>query len=90
MMKDTYLEVTYRHGRPLAAYLYLPRKSGDVSCTTRRVEHGMLVDFSKDGEPIGIEITAPAQISAAWINEVLERLGQKPLGLGDLAPLVAA
>ena len=89
-MKDTYLEVTYRHGRPLAAYLYLPRKSGDVSCTTRRVEHGMLVDFSEDGQPIGIEITAPAEISVAWINAVLEGLGLEALGLGDLAPLVAA
>jgi hypothetical protein len=27
-MKDAYLEVTYRKGRPLAAYLYLPREPG--------------------------------------------------------------
>lgn len=27
-MKDAYLEVTYRHGQPLAAYFYLPRRFG--------------------------------------------------------------
>jgi hypothetical protein len=26
-MKELYLEVTFRHGRPMAAYLYLPLES---------------------------------------------------------------
>ena len=28
-MKSSYLEVTFRRGRPLAAYLYLPRQPTD-------------------------------------------------------------
>ena len=29
-MKSSYLEVTFRHGHPLAAYLYLPRQPGET------------------------------------------------------------
>ena len=53
-MKQPYLEVTYRRGRPLAAYYYLPRQDGDASVRTERFEGGLLVDFSTDGRPIGI------------------------------------
>ncbi len=37
MLKDMgkrYLEVTYRDGKPVAAYLYLQRQSGDRSVRT--------------------------------------------------------
>ena len=39
-MKHSYLEVTYRKGRPLAAYYYLPRRDGDKSARTERAERG--------------------------------------------------
>ena len=57
-MKTSYLEVTFRHGRPLAAYLYLPRLPTDKSHRTARAEPGLVVDFNRRGKPIGIEITA--------------------------------
>ena len=37
-MREAYLEVTYRHGQPLAAYLYLPRETRSKSVRTRRVD----------------------------------------------------
>ncbi len=58
-MNEPYLEVTFRQGRPIAAYYYLPRRPGGKGHRTSRVEPGMVVDFSKTGRPIGIEITAP-------------------------------
>ncbi len=89
-MKDCYLEVTYRHGRPLAAYYYLPRDAGAKSARTRRVEPGMVIDYSNDGRPIGIEITAPSRMSVAALNAVLEPLGFPVVDRADLAPLLAA
>ena len=89
-MKNSYLEVTFRHGRPLAAYLYLPRQLKDKSHRTERVEPGLVIDYSRLGKPIGIEITAPAKLSAAALNRVLRRLGVPTVTRADLAPLRAA
>lgn len=89
-MKEPYLEVTFRHGRPVAAYYYLPRRPGDRSHRTKRVEPGMIIDFSRGGRPIGIEITAPTRLSLAAINRVLRDLGLPEVKRADLAPLRAA
>jgi len=89
-MKHSYLEVTYRNGRALAAYYYLPRRDGDKSVRTERADGGLLVDFSSDGRPIGIEISSPAQLDVRGLNEVLVRLGQEPARPEDLAPLMTA
>ena len=62
-MKESYLEVTFRHGRVLAAYLYLPRRTSDKSYRTARVESGLVIDFNRTGKPIGVEITAPTKVS---------------------------
>lgn len=89
-MKETYLEVTFRHGQPLAAYLYLARDPGEKSCRTRRVEPGMVIDFNSAGRAIGIEFTAPGQVSLPILNQVLSDLGISPVTQADLAPLKAA
>jgi uncharacterized protein YuzE len=89
-MKNSYLEVTFRHGRALAAYLYLPRRPSDKSHRTERVEPGLVIDFNRNGTPIGIEITAPGKLSAAALNRVLRRLGLPAVSRADLAPLRAA
>jgi hypothetical protein len=57
---------------------------------TRRVEPGLIIDFTADGQAIGIEITAPAKVSVAALNAVLEGLGHAPASQADLAPLLAA
>ena len=89
-MNEPYLEVTYRHGLPLAAYLYLPRKPKDLSCRTESVAPGILVDFHRDGRPIGIELTAPRKVTLVMLNKVLRNLGLPPAKRSDLAPLLAA
>jgi uncharacterized protein YuzE len=61
-MQEAYLEAMYRRGRVLAAYLYLPREAGAKSTRTTQAEPGMIIDYDRHGQPIGIEITAPAQV----------------------------
>lgn len=89
-MKESYLEVTFRHGRPMAAYYYLPREAGQKSVRTRRVEPGLVIDYATEDQAIGIEITAPSHVSLAALNAVLHELGHAPASQADLAPLVAA
>ncbi len=89
-MKHRYLEVTFRHGRPIAAYYYLPRRVGQKSARTRRVEPGMVIDFAADDQAIGIEMTAPDRLSLPELNSVLEQLGHAPATQADLAPVLAA
>jgi uncharacterized protein YuzE len=89
-MKSSYLEVTFRHGRPLAAYLYLPRQPKDRSYRTERAEPGLIIDYTRTGKPIGIEISAPSKLSASALNRVLRRLGVPPVSRANLAPLRAA
>lgn len=89
-MKETYLEVTFRRGRPVAAYYYLPRRPGQKSVRTRRVEPGMIIDFAQRDHPIGIELTAPSKLSVAALNRVLRELGFPPVSREDLAPVLAA
>lgn len=89
-MKDQYLEVMYRRGKPMAAYLYLPRSPGQKSTRTEAVEAGLLVDYAEDGEPIGVEITAPGRVTVQQLNAVLARLGKAGIAEEELAPLRAA
>lgn len=87
-MKHSYLEVTYRKGKPLAAYLYLPRRTGDASARTEKREGGIVVDYAPDGRPIGIEITSPSRVSLTAINEIVSKVDE-PAERMELAPLGA-
>jgi hypothetical protein len=89
-MSEPYLEVTFRRGRPIAAYYYLPRRSGDRSFRTARFEPGLVVDFNRGGRAIGIEITAPSVVTLTAMNKVLRELGFKAVRRAELAPLLAA
>jgi uncharacterized protein YuzE len=89
-MKKPYLEVTYRHGRPIAAYYYLPRAREDKSHRTSKADPGMIIDYTEDGKPIGIEITAPSKVTVNDLNRVLTSLGASVLTSDDIAPLKAA
>ena len=88
-MKQRYLEVTFRKGKPLAAYLYLPRELKAKAARTSDVGHGMRVDFDGDGVPIGVEITAPSQTTIAQINDVLASLGVDRVEDEEWRPLAA-
>ena len=89
-MKEPYLEVTYRHGKALAAYYYLPRGPRDKSYRVSRPASGLVVDYTRSGKPIGIEITAPARASTAALNRLLRQLGFPPASQTELSPLRAA
>jgi hypothetical protein len=89
-MKEPYLEVTFRRGKPLAAYYYLPRHSGQKSYKSVSAGPGLIVDLSRRGKPIGIEITAPSLVSRAALNRVLKKFGLSPVRASDLQPLKAA
>lgn len=89
-MKEPYLEVTYRHGRPLAAYYYLPRDADAQPVRFHRAQPGLVVDYSAAGTPIGIEITAPGRIALEALNALLSEFNMSALGKADFAPLHAA
>jgi uncharacterized protein YuzE len=89
-MRESYLEVTFRHGKPIAAYYYLPRRAGERSYRTARAGSGLLIDFNRRGKAIGVEIMAPGKLSLPVLNRVLARVGASRVKREDLAPLRAA
>jgi hypothetical protein len=88
-MKRRYLEVTFRKGKPLAAYLYLPRPAGTKAARTSDAGHGLRIDFDAHGAPIGVEITAPWLVTIAQLNAALAPLGVASLEPDEWAPLAA-
>ena len=89
-MNEPFLEITFRHGRPFTAYFYLPRRVGEKSYRTCLVEPGLVIDFNRSGRAIGIEITAPRELTLAQFNRVLRDVGAAPIKRSELAPLLAA
>jgi len=89
-MDESYLEVTFRHGQPIAAYYYLLRRPKDKSHRTKRVEPRLVIDFTRTGKPIWVEILAPDKLTLAAFNRVLRDLGFPPVKRADLIPLKAA
>ena len=90
-MTERSLQITYREGRPFAAYRYLSRVPGERSARTEASADGLLIaDSAADGRFIGIEITAPGAVALDRINDVLRNLGQTPLPETELDPLHAA
>jgi hypothetical protein len=88
-MKHRYLEITYRRGKPMAAYLYLPRPTRARSARTVEARPHLLIDYAASGEVIGLELTSPAQTPATVINDVLQELGLAAIDPAELSPLAA-
>ena len=89
-MKDRYLEITYRNGKPFAAYLYLNRKVGTKSSKTKKISDGIVADFDDKGNVIGLEIISPLTTNTSDINKALKSLELGPISKLELAPLKAA
>jgi uncharacterized protein YuzE len=89
-MKDIYLEITFRKGKSLAAYIYLSRKTGTHVINSVKYKEGIIVDFDEANNAIGLEITAPHMTSFNEINEILDQLKIAPISEQELAPLKAA
>lgn len=89
-MTPASLQITYRLGRPLAAYYHLgPSRPGQVE-RSRELGHGLVADLDEDGRPVGVEITAPTLLTVEAFNAALEGLGLDPVPAAELAPLHAA
>jgi len=57
---------------------------------SRRIEPGLVIDFGRGGQPIGIEITTPQKLSLAALNRVLRQFGFAPVKRAELATVLAA
>ena len=84
------LQVTYRKGKPFAAYIYLARSPGNRSVRTEQIGPELLIDYAADGSPLGIEIVSPGYVSDDEIITVFDRLGLDRPTAAELAPLRAA
>jgi uncharacterized protein YuzE len=89
-MSDRFLEISYRKGKPFAAYLFLPRRAGDRAARTEKFSETLLIDYAADGRPIGIEIVHPRAVTEDDLNRALSHLHLSPLPREDFAPLMAA
>jgi uncharacterized protein YuzE len=89
-LSERYLEITYRKGRPFAAYLFLPRRADDRSARTERFTEALVIDYAADGRAIGIEIVHPRAVTEQEINRALAHVDESPLREEDFAPLKAA
>jgi hypothetical protein len=54
-MTERSLQVTYRKGRPFAAYLHLSHETGQKSVRTVPASDGLVVvDYAANAQPIGV------------------------------------
>jgi hypothetical protein len=88
-MRKPYLEITYRQGKPFAAYLYLDRKPNDKAAKSERHD-AWVIDFAADGRAIGIEFIHVGSVDLVALNRVLALSHQPTLSVADLVPLTAA
>lgn len=90
-MTERSLLVTYRKGRPFAAYVHLSHATGEKSVKTVPSHDGLLVvDYAGNGQPIGVEITAPLTVPLERLNHLLSNLGEPPLSEQDYLPVRTA
>lgn len=90
IMSALSIQVTYRHGKPFAAYIYLAHAPGTKSARTQQIGPELVIDYAADGSPIGIEVISPGFVSEEEINAAFEQIGLKPPPADELAPLRAA
>jgi uncharacterized protein YuzE len=88
-MKAAMLEISFRKGRALAAYVRLegPRSR---AVRTREAAPSLLVDYDVQGRVLGVEVLAFDEATLGRINDVLREIGRAPLQEQELAPLYAA
>jgi len=90
-MTERSLQVTFRKGKPFSAYLCLSHQTGEKSAKSVPSADGLLViDYAKDGTPIGVEITAPRAVPLDRLNQLLADLGEPLLSRHDYLPIQAA
>ena len=89
-MTNVFLEISYRGGKPFAAYLRLPRDRDAKVARSSELRPGVVVDFSAQGQALGVEIIHPAHTRIEMVLEVLGEVHAGPVSEEELAPLRAA
>lgn len=89
-MKSISLQVTYRKGRPSAAYIWLDHRPGTKSTRSVEWKPDLIVDFAADDRPIGVEVVDPENVTTADIFAVFDGLGLARPDAADLVPLASA
>ena len=89
-MSAIFLEVSFRRGRPFAAYLRLPRRAGATVARTVEAEPGILADLDAQGVVLGVEIVSPSPESGAAVRRVLAGLHGPVVAEAEFGPLLAA
>jgi hypothetical protein len=84
------LDISYRKGKPMAAYLALAEGPAPERLRSEERGTGLVVDFGPDGHAVGVEITAPSAFTLAALNAVLASLGQPPATEQEISPLLRA
>ena len=88
-MTSPMIEITFRKGRPLAAYLHLSSARRKAH-STRKLAPSLVGDFDKQGALLGLEVLAFDRTTVSRINRVLVSCGCPALPAKELAPLRAA
>jgi uncharacterized protein YuzE len=83
------VQVTYRRGKPLAAYIYLSGRRGRKSVRTEEFRPNLLVDYAADGSPMGIEVLSLRQ-SSDDLYAVFDHLGLNRPDRRELVPILEA
>ncbi len=89
-MRNSSLQVTYRRGKFMAAYLYLAPKRGQRAAHTSETSNGIIIDSAEDGSILGIEFLSESLIDPRKVNEALAELGAAPIDAEDLQPFAHA
>lgn len=84
------LQMTYRNGKPVAAYIGLGRALGERCVRSEEVCPEIVVDFGADGRPLGIEVIDPISTTSDDLYGVFDTLGLRRPSPGSLSPLTAA
>jgi uncharacterized protein YuzE len=87
MRRIAHLKVTYKKGKPFAAYLYLPADSSQKAASTREVRPGFVADFDGEGRVLGLEIVNPAESTREQVLDVLRELHVAEIAADELAPI---
>jgi uncharacterized protein YuzE len=83
------VQVTYRHGKPLAAYIYLSGRKGRKSVRTEEFRPNLFIDYAKDGKPLGIEVLS-LQPASDDLYAVFDHLGLNRPDPRELQPILNA
>jgi uncharacterized protein YuzE len=90
MTRGLSLQITYKSGKPLAAYLSLDSNGKRAVARTEEVSPDLLVDYAADGSPLGLEILSPGTVTIERVWAVFDQLGLDRPPASELSPRPAA